>query len=120
MLGLVIGRRKARSTLLIAAVLLVPAAIAWACLPQATLKVRPGSAHPGAKVKVSGTEWGSGRVRVKIRWNSTHGRVIGRARGASFSKRVRIPRVRRGTYIIVATARFPDHVWVERTAVRVR
>lgn len=114
------ARRTALNTLVAAAVLLVAVALAWACVPRATLSVRPGSAKPGQKVRVSGKEWGSRRVPIQIRWRSPRGRLLASARGPSFRRDVRIPRARRGVYTIVATARFPDHVWRERAALRVR
>lgn len=57
-------------------VLLVPAAIAWACLPVAGLTSSPSSVQAGQQVTVTGTEF-YGSNPVDIHFGSLNGPVLG-------------------------------------------
>ena len=112
------GERRLLIALVLAAALLFPAAVAWACTPAANISARPASAPSGARVKVSGREFLRGPV--EIRWMSQAeslagagaGRLLGRRAGPSFSLRVTVPRGRPGIYLLVAVARGEDgHVY---------
>ena len=57
-------------------VLLVPAAVAWACLPVASVTSAPGSAQAGQQVTVTGNEF-YGTNPVQIHFNGLNGPVLG-------------------------------------------
>ena len=105
------SKRRAVSTLAVVVVLAVPlavASLAFACGRLATLKLDRASGRAGATVDAVGRNFNTNAAAspVALRFNSRNGRVLweGRAdqRGmvrATFT----IPRARAGHYVIVAT-----------------
>ena len=116
-LAVAMAWQRGLSALLLAAALLVPAAFAWACVPQATLSAQPGSGPAGTQVTVSGQQWAE--RPIEIRWDGTSGPLLAEVEGPSFSTTVTVPQVADGDYTLIARQQFPDHVWVERTPFQV-
>ena len=83
-----------------ASAVLVVAAIAWACTPQAYISVSPGSGGQGTQATVSGGSFTA--APVQIHWGSASGPVIGNAVGPRFSTSVTIPASAPDVYYIVA------------------
>ena len=107
------------TALVVAAALLVPAAVAWACVPNANVTVHPTSGPPGTQATVSGSGWANGPVRIL--WDQADGQVLAETRGPSFSGvPVTIPQSADGLRKIVAHRRFPDHDFWEFAMFEVR
>lgn len=88
------------------AVMLIGAAIAWACTPSAYLyPVNPGRGPAGAEVTLRGGQFGTGPV--EIRWASESGRLLTTTMGPEFTTTVTIPDRPEGVYYLVAVARDP-------------
>jgi hypothetical protein len=102
----------------VAAALLVPAAVAWACVPQATVSAQPASGASGTQTTVSGQEWAS--MPVEIRWDSASGPMLTTVQGPSFSVAVTVPQAADGHHLVVAVQRFSDHDWVVAAPFEVR
>lgn len=88
---------------LFAAVLLCPAAVAWACSPAPgqTLIVSPDSAPQRSIVNITGSEISPSAV---IHWNAVNGPVVGEAAtdpAGHFSAQVTVPQVEPGIYTLV-------------------
>jgi hypothetical protein len=94
--------------LFVAAALLVPAAVAWACTPSATISSQASSGPSGSSLRVKGERFVAGPV--EIRWFSQRefflgnspGLLLGRTTGPHFSKAVRVPKALPGPYYVVA------------------
>jgi hypothetical protein len=54
--------------------LLIPAAVAWACLPVANVTSSPAAAQAGQQVNITGSEFGSNPVQ--IHFNALNGPVL--------------------------------------------
>ncbi|MDP8943467.1 MAG: hypothetical protein M3N16_05035 [Actinomycetota bacterium] len=99
------GARRQRTFLGLALVvaLLLPAAIAWACNPQAYLKVYGAeSTRPGDPVTVSGAYFGNGET-VKLRWEPRGGtsvQSVKASRSGAFRTSIPTPN-RAGAYTLV-------------------
>lgn len=85
---------------------LVLAALASACVPQASISVDPRSGPSGSQVTVTGSTFG--QRAVEIRWNSLDGQVLATARGPEFTATVTIPAASGGVKILKAVAYDPD------------
>ena len=72
----------------VAPLLLVGAAVAWACTPSAYISVEPARGAAGSHVTLYGLEFADGPVQIY--WNS-NGPLIGTTRGPEFTTGVFIP-----------------------------
>lgn len=100
----------------VVAMLLVGAAVAWACTDQAVIgtpgsgpnggsALQPHWGPPGTKVLVEGREFR--QKQVEVRWNSASGPLLATGQGPSFSAEFRVPDRPPGDYTVVALQR--DH-----------
>lgn len=104
-------RRSARSTaagvLVGLLALVVPMAIAWACLPLPAITVGPSSSGPvGSEVTLTAVAFGGGPVEV--RWNALDGPLLASAVGPNFETKVKIPEAPSGLYLLVVIGRLED------------
>lgn len=92
---------------LVAAVLtvvLAGAGLAWACVPQPYIVLRPlASAPAGTMVTVEGQNFAGDRH--EIRWNGIEGDLLTTASGAYFSVPFTVPAASPGVYSLVAMTR---------------
>lgn len=75
--------------------------LAWACGPQADMRVQPTSGPAGSEVTVQGAGFPE-NAPVEVRWEAINGHLLATAHGPDFSMAVTIPEVGEGTYTIVA------------------
>lgn len=75
--------------------------LAWACGPQADMRVQPTSGPAGSEATVQGAGFPE-NAPVEVRWEAINGQLLGTAQGPDFSMAVTIPEVGEGTYTIVA------------------
>jgi len=73
-MGHSLGKKFGVAAALLGGVLLIPAALAWACLPVANIQSSPTSAQAGQSVKITGSEFGSNPVQ--IHFNALDGLVL--------------------------------------------
>jgi outer membrane biosynthesis protein TonB len=83
-------------------VLLVGAALAWACTPQATITLDTSSGPAGTSVTVSAADFIDGPV--EIRWSGASGAVLATGQGPAFATTVTIPDAAPGMYYIYGTS----------------
>ena len=102
-----VGERRALGALVLAAAAFMPAAVAWACVPQATVSIQPTSGPSGTQATMSGSGWAD--RPVELRWGTARGPLLAETRGPSFSVPVTIPQAADGVHQVMATQRFPDH-----------
>jgi hypothetical protein len=85
--------------------LLIPAAVAWACLPVANITASPTAAQAGQPVNVTGSEFGSNPVQ--IHFNALNGPVLATFtpdNNGNFAGAVTIPSsAQTGPAVLVAT-----------------
>lgn len=119
------GQRRSRLGVgLVAAggAFLVPAALAWACIPVATLNLSPVQARPGQEVIVAGGPFGSSSFPkphspVVLHFNAIDGPVlatINPAKDGRISGTFIVPAdTKPGNYVVVATqqAQEGDTTW---------
>ena len=99
----VAARRVLLALSTVLAVGLVGAAVAWACLPGATIDGFPRAGPAGTDVLVSGN--GFPDRPVEIHWDGPYGPVLATTHGPSFSEvTVTVPRASAGDYYITAIA----------------
>lgn len=97
-----VSRRAGLLMVALSGLLLVGAAVAWACTPSAEIRVNPSNAPADGRVTVSGASFPDGGP-VEIRWNAVDGPLLAEAKGSHFSTEVTIPQsAEQGTYTIVA------------------
>ncbi len=86
--------------------LVAVAAVAWACIPVATLEASPTEVKPGQQVTVTGAQYGE-KSPVVIRFNALDGPVLASltpAKDGLVNGTVTIPAdARPGNYVLVAT-----------------
>ncbi len=75
------GKRFSIGLAFAGAVLIVPAALAWACIPVATLNLSPIQVRPGQEVTVTGSPYGSSSFSGKhspvvLHFNAIDGPVL--------------------------------------------
>lgn len=88
------------------ALVLALAGLAWACVPQPYIVLRPlASASAGTKVTVEGQNFAGDRH--EIRWNGVEGELLATASGAYFSVPFTVPSASPGMYSLVAMSREP-------------
>ena len=98
--------RRRRSFVLIAmAAVMVPAAIAWACNPQAHISLNNSSYGPGESISVSGSYFNSSSCGCTV---STSGSSTS-ASGSAWSTTLTAPS-QPGSYTVVASSGAPDNV----------
>ena len=87
------------------AVMVVTAALAWACTPQAIIYLGPSSTGPaGSTINVTGKGFTPGPVEVRM----GPGRPLATATGPEFSIPVKIPAAEPGVHYVTAVAYKPD------------
>ncbi|MCA1571830.1 MAG: hypothetical protein ABR540_13520 [Acidimicrobiales bacterium] len=90
-----------------AAVALVVASSAWACVPFPIITVEPqSSGFAGQEVTVKGIDLGLGMVEV--RWNTMDGPRLATAPGPTFTAQIKIPDAPSGLYTVVLLTRAED------------
>ena len=98
--------RRRRSFVLIAmAAVMVPAAIAWACNPQAHISLNNSTYSPGESISVSGSYFNSSSCGCTV---STSGSSTS-ASGSAWSTTLSAPS-QPGSYTVVASSGAPDNV----------
>lgn len=104
------GRRLAGTALAITIAGIAAGAVAWACVPVATLNVSPGQARPGQEVTLTGSFYNS--KPVVVRFNALDGPIVGTIQptpqpggtSATLNGRVTIPPdAKPGNYTLIAS-----------------
>jgi len=89
---------------LVAAIVLVPAASAWACLGLAGLTASPTAAQPGSTIQLKGVEFGSNPVQIHL--DGLNGPVLATIAPTSgiFTQSLTLPAdLSNGPHVLVAT-----------------
>lgn len=90
----------------ILALLVTGAGLAWACVPQPYIVLRPlASGAASAEAAVEGQNFTGDRH--EIRWNGLDGEMLTTASGAYFSVGFKVPAVEPGMYTVLAVTREP-------------
>lgn len=88
------------------ALLVTGAGLAWACVPQPYIVLRPlASGAAGAEATVEGQNFTGDRH--EIRWNGLDGEMLTTASGSYFSVGFKVPVVEPGMYTVLAVTREP-------------
>lgn len=95
------ARRVGLLLVVFAGLLLGGASLAWACTPNAHIRLSPNQGSAGDQTTVIGDNFVEGG-RVEIRWDGSDGEILAETTGSNFREEVTIPDVPPDDYTIVA------------------
>lgn len=101
-----VGRRVLLGAVGVAAALAVAGGVAWACVPQASIRVSTPSGPVGTKVTVTGSTFDATGQPVKVWWGGAGKQLLGSApvtASRTFTFAFEVPASSGGSHIVAAT-----------------